>query len=211
MHSVLRIDRGAALLTVALAGALLSACAPLKKTEPPRVEPQVMQPVPEDVPEPPRVDPMADVAGDRPLPVLQGALERIDCTSGVEDLHARMAFEARGGQVANFAYYSKWKPRTCALDFDRADPKVKWRLMPDGATRVQMPQGIFVLRTSAESYIFEFRNIARQKFCGMLGNINGAMTIQRKTQPPACSVEGVLDANDEYLENLRRSMVTPGA
>lgn len=99
----------------------------------------------------------------------------------------------------------------CALDFDRADPKVRWRLMPDGATRVQMPQGIFVIRTSAESYIFEFRNIARQKFCGMLGNINGAMTIQRKTQPPACSVEGVLDANDEYLENLRRSMVTPGA
>lgn len=77
--------------------------------------------------------------------------------------------------------------------------------MPDGGTRVQTPQGIFVIRTSAQSYTFEFQRISRQKFCGMLGHINGSMTIVRKAQPPECSVAGVLDANDEYLENLRRS------
>ena len=161
--------------------------------------------MPDAVPEPPRVDPMADVPGDRPLAALQGALERIDRTSGEEDLHARMALEARGGQVASFAYYSKWKPRTCALDFERSDPKVKWRLMPNGATRMQTPQGIFVIRSSAQAYTFEFRRISRQKFCGMLGQINGTMTIARNATPPACFVTGVLDANDEYLENLRRS------
>lgn len=59
--------------------------------------------MPDEVPEPPRIDPMADVPGDMPL----AALERIDCTSGEEDLHARMALEARGGQLASFAYYSK--------------------------------------------------------------------------------------------------------
>lgn len=187
--------------------ALMSACAPLKPVTRSNVpvQPPVQAGMPEDVPEPPRVDPMADIVGDTPLPVLQGALERIDCTSGIEDLHARMAVEARGGQVASFAYYSKWRPRTCALDFERSDPKVKWRLMPDGATRVQTPQGIFVIRSSIDAYMFEFQKISRQKFCGMLGHINGSMTIMRNTQPPACSVNGVLDVNDAYLENLRRA------
>lgn len=182
---------------------LLAACAPVK----PLIRPEPSFPVvtlPQDVPEPPRIDPMADVPGDRLPPPLQGALEHIDCTSGGENLHARMALEARGGQLASFAYYSRWTPRTCALDFERDDPKTKWRLMPDGATRVQTPQGIFVIRTHAESYTVEFQKIPRQKFCGMLGTIDGSMTILRNTQPPACSVVGVLDANDEYLENLRR-------
>jgi hypothetical protein len=169
----------------------LSACAPHIPIRVPDVQP-------------PLVDPMAAVAGDKPLPVLQGVLERIDCTSGKEDLHARIALEARGGQIASFAYYSKWKPRTCSMDFDRNDPKVKWRLMPDGGTRVQTPQGIFVIRARPDSYLFEFQKISRQKFCGMLGQINGTMTILRKVHPPECSVVGVLDANDEYLENLRR-------
>jgi len=69
---------------------------------------------------------------------------------------------------------------------------------------VQTPQGIFVIRTLAESYTFEFQKIPRQKFCGTLGEINGTMAIMRNTQLPQCSVVGVLDANDDYLENLRR-------
>jgi hypothetical protein len=197
------VQRAARLTALCGMAILFAACAPVR----PLIRPEPPVPVvtlPQDVPEPPRIDPMADVPGDRLLPPLQGALERIDCTSGVENLHARMALEARGGQVASFAYYSRWTPRTCALDFERDDPKTKWRLMPDGATRVQTPQGIFVIRTHAESYIFEFQKIPRQKFCGMLGTIDGTMTILRNTQPPACAAVGVLDANDEYLENLRR-------
>jgi hypothetical protein len=191
-------------LSGCIAAVMLSACAPLKTMLPAgKPQPSVAESsVPEDVPEAPHVNPMADVAGDKPLPVLKGALERIDCTSGVEDFHARMALEARGGQIVSFAYYSKWKPRTCALDFERNDPKTKWRLMLDGATRVQTPQGIFVIRTHDDAYTFEFQKIPRQKFCGMMGHINGTMTVMRKTQPPACSVVGVLDANDTYLERL---------
>jgi hypothetical protein len=187
---------------------LTSACAPLKPVPRPDAPvqppagPSIPEDVPEVVPEAPRVNPMADVAGDKPLPVLKGALERIDCTSRVGEFHARMALEARGGQIVSFAYYSKWKPRTCALDFERSDPKTKWRLMLDGATRVQTPQGIFVIRARDNAYIFEFQEIQRQKFCGMMGHINGTMTILRKTQPPSCSVVGVLDANDSLLEKL---------
>jgi hypothetical protein len=146
---------------------------------------------------------MADVPGDKPLPAaVQGAVERYDCMSGVEDLHARMAFEARGGHVLNFAYYSKWKPRTCALDFARNGPGSKWRLMPDGATRVHTPDGRFVIRTRPDAFVFEFEQVRRGRFCGMPGDINGTMTIKRKTPRPECSVSGIMDANDPYLDSL---------
>ncbi len=183
----------------ALALLLLGACAPMKPVVRPEPPAPVVIVVPEDVPEPPRVDPMADVTGDMMLPALQGALERIDCTGGNGDLHARCS------QIASFAYYSKWKPRTCTLDFDRADPKVKWRLTADGSTRVQTPQCKFVIRMCTDAYTFEFQRVSRQKFCGMLGHINGTMTILRGRQPPDCVVAGILDANDEYLEALRRA------
>ena len=199
---------------------LVTACAPPGLVAPPQ-QPQP-QPPPVEEPQPPvamapvappapaapvvpRIDPMTDVPGDKPLPVLRGAGERIDCLSGVEDLHARMAFEARGGQVINFAYYSKWKPRTCALDFERNAPGTKWRLMPDGATRVHTPQGRFVIRTRPDAYVFEFENIERRRFCGMPGDINGTMTIKRNAGGRACSVVGVMDTNDDYLDNLYKA------
>ena len=174
---------------------------PPQSTEPSQPSQPPSPPVVE-VPTVPRIDTMADVPGDKPLPVLQGAAERIDCMSGVEDLHARMAFEARGGQVINFAYYSKWKPRTCALDFVRNGPGSKWRLMPDGATRVHTSDGRFVIRTRPDAYVFEFEQVRRGRFCGMPGDINGTMTIKRKTARPECSVSGIMDANDPYLDSL---------
>jgi len=145
------------------------------------------------------IDRMADVPGDRMLPVLAGKIEQIDCKSGVEDLHARMALEARGGQIASFAYYSKRRPRTCSMDMQRDDLSIKWRLTPEGATRVQTPQGLFLIRTLPNAYEFEFLDVERQKFCGMEGSINGKMTIQRRITNPECSVAGLLDHEDEDI------------
>ncbi len=153
----------------------------------------------------PRIDPMADVPGDKPLPALTGALERVDCMNGDEDLHARIAFEARGGRVINFAYYSKWKPRTCAFDFSRTSPGTKWRLTSDGSTRVHTSQGRFLIRTTADSYVFEFEQVQRGKFCGMPGDINGTMTVTRGVGKADCSVVGIMDANDPYLDALRKT------
>ncbi len=148
---------------------------------------------------------MADVSGDKPAPPApQGAQERIDCKSGEEFLHARMSFEARGGQVTSFAYYSVWKPRTCALDFARDTPGVKWRTTPDGATRVQTPQGRFLIRTRPNAYVFEFEQVDRRRFCGMSGDINGSMTISRGRGAPQCSVAGIMDTNDELLDRLKQ-------
>lgn len=190
----------------ALLALLLGACA-LEKPLVKQPEPLVMRPPPPDLVVPVEtpeevqeaIDRMADVPGDRTLPALSGSVEQIDCKSGVEDLHARMALEARGGQIASFAFYSKRRPRTCSMDMRRDDPFIKWRLTPDGATRVQTPQGLFLIRISADAYEFEFLDVERQKFCGMDGYINGKMIIQRRVSTPQCSVAGLLDREDEGI------------
>jgi hypothetical protein len=186
---------------------LLGACAALKSVEQttqprPRTDPPAAaQPLPA-----PKVDPMADVPGEKPLPaVQQGAIERIDCTSGDPDWHARIAFETQGGQVLGFAYYSRWKPRTCSLELKRNAAGTKWRMTRDGAVRVHTPQGRFLIRTSAHAYVFEFDKVGRQKFCGMPGEINGTMTIKRGSGKPECSVAGIMDTNDSYLDSLYKS------
>jgi hypothetical protein len=179
---------------------LLGACGqtrtpPAATPAAPPAPPALPAPLPAPEPEPPPANPMTDVPGDKRLPPPQGALEQRDCKTGVEDLQARMAVEALGGRVTSFAYYSKWRPHTCSLDFEENDAASKWRLMPDGATRVQSRFGSFVIRSRADAYIFEFRNVQRQKFCGMLGTINGTMTIKRGLPKPECSVAGLLDRN----------------
>ena len=191
---------------------LLGACAQTAVQSPALV----MRPPPADIPriepggqiepegDPEEADLMADVPGDRKLPVLSGKVEQIDCMTGVEDLQARMALETRGGEVAGFAFYSKRKPRTCSMDIQRDTPFVKWRLTADGATRVQTLHGPILIRTLRDRYEFEFRNVARQKICGMEGTLNGTMTIKRKVRNPECSVSGLLDEQDEQDE-LRRT------
>ena len=191
--------------TLALAAATLSACSalesirPATQAKPPPDPPAVTQPT---LPAP-RIDPMVEAPGDKPLPaVQQGAIERIDCMSGKPDWHARIALEAQGGQVLNFAYYSRWRPRTCSLEVARDAAGTKWRLTPDGAVRVHTPEGRFLIRTRADAYVFEFEQVQRQKYCGMPGEINGTMTVKRGSATPECSTAGVMDTNDAYLDRL---------
>jgi hypothetical protein len=192
--------------TFALAALLAGGCTQRAPVIPPQQPPKPqVEPPPANTPPPAvKIDPMADVPGDKPLPAMQGAVEQIDCKTGEEYLHARMALEAHGGQVTSFAYYSVWKPRTCSLDFERNAARTKWRLTPDGAIRVHTPDGRFLIRTLPDAYVFEFEQVQRQRFCGMYGEINGSMTIKRNADPPVCSVIGIMDANDEYLEHLRK-------
>lgn len=150
-----------------------------------------------------KIDPIAGVPRDKPLATVPtGAIERIDCLTGTPDWHARIAFEAKGGQVLGFAYYSKWKPRTCSIDLMRDTAGSKWHTAADGAVHVNTPQGRFLIRTRAESYVFEFERVQRRKFCGMPGEINGTMTIQRGSAKPQCSATGIMDTNDPYLDGL---------
>src|SRR4051812_10342798 len=51
----------------------------------------------------------------QPAPALTGPTETLTCRDGTEDRHARIGVVLRGGAVDSFAYYSKWKPRTCSI------------------------------------------------------------------------------------------------
>src|SRR4029079_12357430 len=42
--------------------------------------------------------------------------EKLACKIGTEDEQARIAVLLADGKVESFAYYSKWKPRTCSMD-----------------------------------------------------------------------------------------------
>ncbi len=180
---------------------LLGACAqPALVMRPPppvpvKIEPQVVSP--EIEPDP--TDLMADVKGDRMPTALDGELEQIDCKIGVDDLHARMALEARGGQIASMAYYSKWRPRTCSLEIKRTDPETKWRLTASGATRVQTPHGMFLIYALSQAYVVEFLEVERRKYCGMEGHTNGTMMVRRRSAVPECSVAGLMDRDDEII------------
>ena len=176
-----------ALIAAAL---IISGCAAKRPPTPvPAPEPGIQA----SPPGPRYVDPMADVPGDRPLSAAKGISERYDCMAGVEDEHARIAFEALGGQVTGFSYYSKWKPRTCSIDMQYTDKSLKWRLTPDAAIRVHSPYGVFLVRTTPDTYVFEFQNVQRVKYCGITGTINGTMTVRRFTPEPECSVTGVMN------------------
>ena len=107
--------------------------------------------------------------------------------------------------MLGFAYYSKWKPRTCSIEFMRNTAGSKWHTTADGAVRVDTPQGRFLIRTRAEAYVFEFEHVQRRKFCGMPGEINGTMTIKRGSVTPQCSATGIMDTNDPYLDSLYKS------
>jgi hypothetical protein len=199
---------------VAILASLLAACtAPRPIAQPtqpaPANESQATAPEQATQPEPPaaaQTGPLANALPEKQLPpIKQGALERFDCLTGKPDWHARIAFEAKGGQVLGFAYYSKWKPRTCSIDLMRNAAGSTWHTAADGAVRVDTPQGRFHIRTRADAYEFQFEHVQRRKFCGMPGEINGTMIIKRATATPQCSATGIMDTNDPYLDRLYKN------
>jgi hypothetical protein len=56
-----------------------------------------------------------------------GRTETLACRLGTEDRHARIAVVVQKGKTDSFAYYSKWKPRTCSIYLQRkGDGYSKW-------------------------------------------------------------------------------------
>jgi hypothetical protein len=197
-HIALAVRRGVIMSLVLLAG-----CTPLRAptpsvSAPERTPERSTEASPEAPPTQGRIDtpiedPMAAHHGDRALPRTLGKIERIDCRSGNDDLQARIAFEARGNQVMNFAYYSRWNFQTCSIHLNQESWNARWRLTEDGATRVQTPHGSFLIRSDADSFSFEFHDVERMKFCGMYGRIRGELVVKRGTNPPQCEARGILD------------------
>jgi hypothetical protein len=124
----------------------------------------------------------------------RGPIEKFDCKIGTDDQHARIAVLAQGGQVQSVAYYSKWKPRTCSVHLQRGDAYSRWKDTGD-ATTVSTEHGDFLIQASHADYQLFFRDVDRMHYCGMMGKLNGSMTVTRGAKRQ-CSVEGIMDRNE---------------
>ena len=114
--------------------------------------------------------------------------ETLACRLGTEDRHARIAVVLVGGKTDSFAYYSKWKPRTCSIYLQRnRDSYSKWADNGD-ITTVNLERGAFLIEHKKGEYHFVFRDIDRERYCGMDGTINGSLTIRKGSEQ--CQLEG---------------------
>jgi hypothetical protein len=125
-----------------------------------------------------------------------GKRERIDCMVGTEDRQARIAIEAVGGRIQNFAYYGKTKPRTCSMDVKRDDAFSKWE--DNGSVTVVTladETGAFLIDNEKGKYHFIFRDVDRMRYCGMQGKINGSLTVVRNRSKYTCTIDRL------YIDN----------
>jgi hypothetical protein len=137
----------------------------------------------------------------------RGPIEKFDCKIGTEDQHARIAVLAQGGEVQSVAYYSKWKPRTCSVHLQRGDAYSQWKDVGD-ATTVITEFGDFLIQASRSEYQLFFREVDRMHYCGMMGKLNGSMTVTRGPKRQ-CSVEGIMERNE--IEALNEKVAPPEA
>ena len=133
--------------------------------------------------------------------VLKGKLEKLSCKLGSEDRHARIAVEVIGGRTKSIAYYSKWKPRTCSVHIVRDDAYSKWE-DTGHVTIVTLSEekGSFLIDHDKRFVKFLFRDIDRERFCGMPGKITGSLTVTRGKDQ--CELEGVMDAHALESESV---------
>lgn len=118
----------------------------------------------------------------------RGKTETLACRLGTEDRHARIAVVVIGGKTDSFAYYSKWKPRTCSVYLQRnRDMYSKWA-DSGNITTVNLEKGAFLIEHKPGEYHFIFRDIDRERYCGMEGVINGSLTIKRGSEQ--CVLDG---------------------
>jgi hypothetical protein len=129
--------------------------------------------------------------GQKPVRKPHVATETLSCRLGTENRHARIAVVLVGGRTDSFAYYSKWKPRTCSIYVQRKrDAFSTWR-DKGNVTTVNIERGVFLIEHRKGEYRFIFRDIDRERYCGMDGRINGTLTIRRGNE--RCELTGIME------------------
>jgi hypothetical protein len=136
-----------------------------------------------------------------------GRTETLACRLGTEDRHARIAVVVVKGKTDSFAYYSKWKPRTCSVYLQRSrDSYSKWA-DNGNITTVNLEKGAFLIEHRPGEYHFIFRDIDRERYCGMDGVINGSLTIKRGSEQ--CILEGDIMVEGTPLGQAHAQIETP--
>jgi hypothetical protein len=133
-------------------------------------------------------------------------VEKLACRLGTEDEHARIAVELHDGRVNSFAYYSKWKPRTCSMEVERDDAFSTWE-DTGNITVVTLVDdtGAFLIDHERSRYKFIFREIDRMRYCGMEGKVSGSLTIFRGR--PQCLLEGVMERGEDAMKDVDKPVV----
>jgi len=135
--------------------------------------------------------------------LIRGRLEKLSCKLGTEDRHARIAVELIGGRVKSIAYYSKWKPRTCSVHIVRDDAWSRWQDKGSVTTvTLNEDKGAFLIDYQRRGVKFLFRNIDRERFCGMEGKITGSLTVTRGRD--RCELEGVMDEGPDMIKDPQK-------
>ena len=146
-------------------------------------------------------------AAPKSIPKKRGKTEVLTCRNGTEDRHARIAVVLVGGKPNSFAYYSKWKPRTCSIYLQRNhDAYSKWR-DSGNVTTVSLERGLFLIEQRKNEYRFVFRDIDRERYCGMDGTINGTLTISKGKD--RCELKGVMDEGVPLGQAVADSQPSP--
>lgn len=137
-------------------------------------------------------------------------VERLACRLGTEDSHARIAVEVLNGRVNRFAYYSKWKPRTCSMEIARGDAFSKWfDLGSTTAILLLEEMGSFWIDHGQGRFHFTFNDVDRVRYCGMDGKINGYLTLWRNRRE--CVLYGVMDEADGSESTVTTGRESPPA
>jgi len=132
-------------------------------------------------------------------------IEKLVCKLGTEWNHARIAVQLLNGKVQEFAYYSIWKPRTCSVNFRRADAYSKWVDQGDVTTvTLNEDTGAFLIQHDPKKYHFIFRDIDRMRYCGAEGKINGSLTLLRGNSQ--CVLDGVMDDDPSQPREPTRAL-----
>lgn len=133
--------------------------------------------------------------GNSGLAMAMKRIEQLVCFTGVRDRHARIGVKLVDGKVDYFAYYSKWKPRTCSIAAGRNGPHSHWEDNGQISTVTLVDKkGTFTINRKGGSVRFVFHDIDRMRYCGMSGKINGSLTVMRGKSK--CVLDGVMDNHD---------------
>lgn len=126
-----------------------------------------------------------------PAPALRGPTETLTCRDGTEDRHARIGVVLVGGKTDSFAYYSKWKPRTCSIYLQRnRDGYAAW-VDKGNTTSIKLERGHLMIEHDKDEYRFVFQDVDRERYCGMDGVITGTLTIRKGSE--RCELAGVME------------------
>lgn len=124
-------------------------------------------------------------------------LEKLSCRTGPNDHQARLIVEAVKGRAMEFAFYSRLGTRVCSIHGRRGDGFTRWEDddAQYGRTAVKLLEGSALLEYKPGHVNIKFREVDRMRFCGMYGELNGAVEVSKGKAE--CALDGVFEGSDE--------------